>query len=72
MDCKYKIGFWHWELPEFPDDYLSWFDMVDEIWVPSRFVFDAIAPKSPKPVQIIPLALDDAVLKTPPPNREKI
>jgi glycosyltransferase involved in cell wall biosynthesis len=70
LDCKYKIGFWHWELPEFPDDYLSWFDMVDEIWVPSRFVFDAIAPKSPKPVQIIPLALDEAVLKPPPPDRE--
>lgn len=71
LDCKYKIGFWHWELPEFPDDYLPWFDMVDEIWVPSRFVFDAIAPKSPKPVQIIPLALDEAVLKPPPPDRKK-
>lgn len=71
LDCKYKIGFWHWELPEFPDDYLPWFDMVDEIWVPSRFVFDAIAPKSPKPVQIIPLALDDTLLKPPPLDREK-
>ena len=71
LDCKYRIGFWHWELPEFPDDYLSWFDMVDEIWVPSRFVFDAIAPKSPKPVQIIPLALDETILELPPPDREK-
>jgi glycosyltransferase involved in cell wall biosynthesis len=71
LECKYRIGFWHWELPSFPDDYLPWFDMVDEIWVPSRFVFDAIAPKSPKPVQIIPLALDDLVIKPPSPNREK-
>ena len=71
LECKYKIGFWHWELPEFPDDYLPWFDMVDEIWVPSRFVFDAIAPKSPKPVQIIPLPLDDAVQNPPLPDREK-
>ena len=71
LECKYRIGFWHWELPSFPDDYLPWFDMVDEIWVPSRFVFDAIAPKSPKPVQIIPLALDDIVIKPPSPNREK-
>lgn len=71
LECKYRIGFWHWELPEFPDDYLPWFDIVDEIWVPSRFVFDAIAPKSPKPVQIIPLPLDDTILKPPPPNREK-
>ena len=48
LECKYRIGFWHWELPELPDDYLPWFDMVDEIWVPSRFVFDAIAPQISK------------------------
>ena len=71
LNCKYKIGFWHWELPEFPDDNLQWFDKVDEIWVPSRFVFDAIAPKSSKPVQVIPLAVDDQILKPPPPNRKK-
>jgi glycosyltransferase involved in cell wall biosynthesis len=71
LDCKYKIGFWHWELPEFPDDYLPWFNYLDEVWVPSRFVYDAIAPKSPIPVQIIPLALDDKVLKPPLPDRIK-
>ncbi len=71
LNCKYKIGFWHWELPNFPDDYSYWFNMVDEVWVPSRFVFDAIAPKSPKPVQIIPLALDNAILNPPPPDRQK-
>jgi glycosyltransferase involved in cell wall biosynthesis len=71
LDCKYKIGFWHWELPDFPEDYLQWFDLVDEVWVPSKFVFDSIAPKSSKPVQIIPLALDEQILKPPPPNRKK-
>ena len=71
LECRYKIGFWHWELPEFPNDYLPWFDKVDEIWVPSKFVFDAIAPKTIKPVQIIPLALDEQILKPPPPNRNK-
>jgi glycosyltransferase involved in cell wall biosynthesis len=71
LDCRYKIGFWHWELPTFPDDYTSWFNYVDEVWVPSKFVFDAIAPKSPKPVQIIPLAIDDICRKPPPPDRIK-
>ena len=65
LNCRYKIGFWHWELPEFPNDYLPWFDKVDEIWVPSKFVFDAIAPKTIKPVQIIPLALDEQILEPP-------
>ena len=72
LDCRYKIGFWHWEpFVEFPNDYLPWFDKVDEIWVPSKFVFDAIAPKTIKPVQIIPLAIDEQILEPPPPNREK-
>ena len=71
LECRYRIGFWHWELPEFPNDYLPWFDKVDEIWVPSRFVYDAIAPKTIKPVQIIPLAIDEQILKPPPPNRYK-
>lgn len=71
LNCRYKIGFWHWELPEFPNDYLPWFDKVDEIWVPSKFVFDAIAPKTVKPVQIIPLAIDKQILKPPLPNRKK-
>ena len=71
LNCRYKIGFWHWELPVFPSDYFPWFDKVDEIWVPSRFVYDAIAPKTIKPVQIIPLAIDEQILEPPPPNREK-
>ena len=27
LNCKYKIGFWHWELPDFPEDYRSWFEL---------------------------------------------
>ncbi len=71
LDCRYTIGFWHWELPTFPDDYTSWFNYVDEVWVPSKFVFDAIAPKSPKPVQIIPLAVDEICHTPPPADRSK-
>ena len=71
LHCKYSIGFWHWELPDFPDDNLPWFNKIDEIWVPSRFVFDAIAPKSSKPVQIIPLGLDEKILNPPPPDCKK-
>ena len=71
LHCKYSIGFWHWELPDFPNDNLPWFNKIDEIWVPSRFVFDAIAPKSSKPVQIIPLGLDEEVLNPPPPDCQK-
>ena len=34
---KYNIGYWAWELPEFPDGWMRYCDYVDEIWAPSRF-----------------------------------
>lgn len=51
---KYTIGFWAWELPEFPDKWTNAFDLVDEIWVPSSFVAKAVSIKSPVPVITIP------------------
>jgi GT2 family glycosyltransferase len=51
---KYNIGYWAWELPEFPDKWLETFNLVDEIWVPSEFVNSAISAKSPVPVVTIP------------------
>jgi glycosyltransferase involved in cell wall biosynthesis len=57
----YNIGYWHWELPEFPERWLAAFDLVDEVWVPSRFVHDAIAARSPRPVVRIPHGISFAV-----------
>jgi glycosyltransferase involved in cell wall biosynthesis len=51
---RYIIGYWYWELPEFPEESLAAFAAVDEVWVGSHFVQDAIAPKSPVPVVRIP------------------
>jgi len=51
---RYTIGYWHWELPDFPDRWLTSFSLVDEVWAPSSFVANAIARKSPVPVVIVP------------------
>jgi glycosyltransferase involved in cell wall biosynthesis len=69
FENSYSIGFWHWELPDFPDEFLSWFSNMNEIWVPSSFVRDAIAPKSPVPVQLFPLAIDDTLFLPPTSDR---
>ncbi|WP_026732948.1 glycosyltransferase [Fischerella sp. PCC 9605] len=47
---KYNIGFWAWELPEFPKEWLSAFNLFHEIWTPSSYCVEAIAPVSPIPV----------------------
>lgn len=51
---RWNVGVWHWELPELPDEWLSSFGFLDEIWAPTRFVLDAVAAKSPIPVVHIP------------------
>lgn len=54
---KYNIGYWAWELPEFPDAWVPSFAYFDEIWTPSDFATAAIAMKSPRPVLTMPHAI---------------
>ncbi|UOE40555.1 glycosyltransferase [Chryseobacterium suipulveris] len=47
---KYNIAFWAWELETFPEESKVYFDLFDEIWVPSNFCTEAISKVSPVPV----------------------
>lgn len=47
---RYKIGYWFWELPNFPKDWMHAFDLVDEVWAPTKFIADTLNKVSPKPV----------------------
>ncbi|MNO34816.1 Glycosyl transferases group 1 [compost metagenome] len=58
FENRYNIGFWHWELPDFPDDWIDNFSFLDEVWVPSTFVGDSISIKSPIPVVKIPHSIE--------------
>jgi len=58
---RYNIGFWHWELPELPADYRGGFSRLNEVWVPSAFVQDAVSKCSPVPVVRMPHAIRFAV-----------
>jgi glycosyltransferase involved in cell wall biosynthesis len=55
----YNIGYWVWELSDFPREWVSSFRYFDEIWVPSNFVLDAISRVAPIPVIRIPHSLSD-------------
>jgi len=54
---RYNIGYWTWELSEFPAEWHSSFSYFDELWVPTNFVLDAVSRVSPVPVLRMPLAL---------------
>ncbi len=55
FEGRHSIGVWWWELSEFPEQMHGAFDLVDEIWVGSRFVADALTAVSPVPVMSFPL-----------------
>jgi glycosyltransferase involved in cell wall biosynthesis len=54
----YRIGFWAWELENFPAEWHAAFGHVDEVWVPSTFCQRAIAAASPVPVIVMPHAVE--------------
>jgi glycosyltransferase involved in cell wall biosynthesis len=51
---RHRFGMWVWELPVFPAIWAGALAEVDEIWAPSRFVADAVAGATAKPVRVVP------------------
>ncbi len=47
---KYNIGYFAWELEEFPEAWMPALDYYDEIWCPSDFTRDSVALKALYPV----------------------
>jgi len=57
---KTKIGYFLWELPDFPDEYISALKLVDHIWCPTKFVQDAFFAKSKQLILSLPLPVIQA------------
>jgi glycosyltransferase involved in cell wall biosynthesis len=55
---RYSVGVWFWEVELFPGELHGAFEFVDEVWVASDFVRDALAPATAKPVNLVPVPLD--------------
>jgi len=52
---KRIVGYWAWELPAVPSDWRHGIPFVHEIWAPSRFTAEAIAPiAAGRPVHVAP------------------
>ena len=55
---RYSIGLWWWEVSHFPSRFDDAFEIVDEIWVGSDFVGEAIRERTSKPVFTMPLGVE--------------
>lgn len=52
----YNIVYPQWELSKYPALWAANLDFFDEIWAPTRFVFDALSHAAKKPVFHVPLS----------------
>jgi glycosyltransferase involved in cell wall biosynthesis len=58
FEGKYNIGHWAWESEHFPEEWRRSFGLVDEVWVASSFVQEALAPISPVQVLRMPYSVE--------------
>ena len=58
LDRRYNIGYWVWELTEFPDKWVHFFDYFNEIWTPSNFSASVISKKANCPVITVPHSIE--------------
>jgi glycosyltransferase involved in cell wall biosynthesis len=49
-----RVAHWVWELPVLPMQWKPALDKVHEVWAPSRFVAEAVANATKKPVRVVP------------------
>ena len=55
FEGRHSTGLWFWEVSHFPEQWLRSFDYVDEVWVASEHVADALRPLTSRPVHTIRL-----------------
>ncbi len=59
---RHNIGYWFWELARFPEAWARSLALVDEVWVASRHVHDAVRQAAgDKPVVIVPYPIQVAL-----------
>ena len=57
---RHSVGLWFWEVSAFPEHLHPAFDSVDEVWVATEHVADAVRPVSPVPVRTVRLPIEPA------------
>ncbi len=53
----YNIGYWPWELQNWPENWKHCFNLVDEVWASSQHTYNAVRQATPLPVKYMPMAV---------------
>ncbi len=57
---RHTAGLWFWEVERFPERWLDSFKYLDEVWVASEFVAEALRPVAPVPVSTVRIPVTPA------------
>lgn len=57
---RYNIGWWPWELPVWPGQWCSAFDLIDEVWAATTYTQLMYKQSTAKPVTLMPLPVSVA------------
>lgn len=66
---RYTIGYWPWELEEWPSEWNDCFNLVDEIWSSSSHTYNSIQKTFRGKAKCLPMAVEIPNIKS---SREKI
>ncbi len=55
---KVNVGYWLWELENFPREFSTSFDQLQEVWTSSTYCVDAISTAAPVPVRRVALPIE--------------
>ncbi|UYP47989.1 hypothetical protein NEF87_004274 [Candidatus Lokiarchaeum ossiferum] len=58
VKTQYNIGYGYWELPILPKKYLKQFKYLDEVWAPSKFIYDTMKQSTDLPVYHMPIPVE--------------
>jgi glycosyltransferase involved in cell wall biosynthesis len=58
---RYNVGFWYWELDQVPKEWLDAIERVDEAWVASDFIKEALRTATRRPIVKIPPPIEARV-----------
>ncbi len=56
--ARCNIGYWAWELERFPEPWAQAISEMDELWAPTKFVYQSLRPMTAKPVVVMPLRVE--------------
>lgn len=57
FENRHATGLWFWEVSHFPDQWRHSFEYVNEVWVATEHIAEALRPIAPIPVQTIRLPI---------------